>query len=130
MCVCVCVCVCVCACVPVSVCSCVCACVCVFVYVFLFLSVCEFLCVCVYVMRLTLPRVRQGRGRMAYANGDVYDGEWLEDVRAGAGVLTLANGAHHRVHRGRQHMRDCSSALVVARSGGLLEGMEGGGRLT
>lgn len=31
-------------------------------------------------------------GRYKFANGDVYEGEYLDDVRHGKGKLTLANG--------------------------------------
>ena len=28
---------------------------------------------------------------MYYANGDIYEGEWLDDMRHGKGMLRLAN---------------------------------------
>jgi len=30
-----------------------------------------------------------GEGKMLYQNGDVYQGEWWDDVRAGNGVITF-----------------------------------------
>jgi hypothetical protein len=35
---------------------------------------------------------RQGNGRFLAANGDCYDGEWLDDEWNGSGVLTLTSG--------------------------------------
>jgi len=35
-----------------------------------------------------------GRGRMIYANGDVYEGEWLEGKRHGTGTLTSLEGTY------------------------------------
>jgi hypothetical protein len=32
-----------------------------------------------------------GRGRLIYANGDVYEGEWKDDKKHGNGILTLQN---------------------------------------
>lgn len=32
---------------------------------------------------------RNGRGRCEYHTGEVYDGEWKDDVRAGAGDETI-----------------------------------------
>ncbi|MBQ7226600.1 MAG: AAA family ATPase [Clostridia bacterium] len=31
---------------------------------------------------------RHGKGKMVYANGDIYEGEWVDDVRSGQGTLT------------------------------------------
>jgi len=30
---------------------------------------------------------REGKGLMTYANGEVYDGQWLDDLRHGYGIL-------------------------------------------
>eukprot|EP00602_Paraphysomonas_sp_CaronLab_P007983 CAMPEP_0185034708 /NCGR_PEP_ID=MMETSP1103-20130426/24814_1 /TAXON_ID=36769 /ORGANISM="Paraphysomonas bandaiensis, Strain Caron Lab Isolate" /LENGTH=656 /DNA_ID=CAMNT_0027571469 /DNA_START=198 /DNA_END=2168 /DNA_ORIENTATION=+ len=36
--------------------------------------------------------VRQGRGKMTFADGTVYEGEWVEDRQEGNGTLTSADG--------------------------------------
>ena len=36
--------------------------------------------------------MRHGQGSFTWANGDVYEGEWKEDVCDGKGVLITANG--------------------------------------
>jgi len=35
---------------------------------------------------------RHGSGRLEYFNGNVYDGEWMEDMRHGRGTLTYFSG--------------------------------------
>ncbi|TMW56925.1 hypothetical protein Poli38472_002850 [Pythium oligandrum] len=35
------------------------------------------------------------RGRLKYANGDIYDGEWANGKRHGKGILTFANGSSY-----------------------------------
>lgn len=37
--------------------------------------------------------VRQGQGRLVYSNGDVYEGSWEGDHRNGSGCCTYASGA-------------------------------------
>lgn len=36
-----------------------------------------------------------GRGKMYYLNGDVYEGEWLEDCREGYGEVGFADGGRY-----------------------------------
>ena len=36
---------------------------------------------------------KEGRGKITYRNGNVYDGEWKKNKRDGNGILTHANGA-------------------------------------
>ena len=35
---------------------------------------------------------KHGNGKMTYANGNVYDGQWLKDKKDGKGTMTYANG--------------------------------------
>ena len=39
--------------------------------------------------------VKTGKGRMAYGNGDIYEGDWDEDKRSGKGSLHYANGDYY-----------------------------------
>jgi DNA polymerase III epsilon subunit family exonuclease len=39
---------------------------------------------------------RHGRGIQKFANGDCYDGDWIEDIRNGHGVYTWANGNQYK----------------------------------
>lgn len=34
---------------------------------------------------------KQGAGTYTYANGDVYQGQWLEDLKHGSGTYTYAS---------------------------------------
>ena len=36
--------------------------------------------------------------RHEYGNGDMYEGDWVDDVRSGLGVLTMANGDRYEGH--------------------------------
>jgi radial spoke head protein 1 len=36
---------------------------------------------------------RQGKGTYSYVNGDIYDGEWENDVKQGQGTYTYACGS-------------------------------------
>jgi hypothetical protein len=47
--------------------------------------------------------VRDGRGILMYANGNVYEGEWKDSVRDGRGILMYANGD---VYEGKYDVRD------------------------
>jgi hypothetical protein len=47
----------------------------------------------VYVGFVKTGNVRDGRGTMTYANGDVYEGKWSVNKRHGQGKMTYANGA-------------------------------------
>ena len=40
--------------------------------------------------------VRSGKGRYVWANGDVYEGEWKNDMPDGEGLLTLKDGSRYR----------------------------------
>jgi hypothetical protein len=40
----------------------------------------------------SLSGKRHGKGRMAYQNGDIYEGEWKNDLREGKGKNIYANG--------------------------------------
>jgi hypothetical protein len=37
-------------------------------------------------------KLKEGRGRFEYKNGDIYEGEWKNDQREGKGVYTFQNG--------------------------------------
>ena len=49
-----------------------------------------------------INNLRDGRGRCEYHTGEVYDGEWKDDVRAGAGDETIPrddlNGSSKGLH--------------------------------
>jgi hypothetical protein len=36
--------------------------------------------------------IKHGQGTMTYANGDIYEGQWIDDRRYGQGTMTYANG--------------------------------------
>ena len=36
--------------------------------------------------------LREGKGKMYYSNGNVYEGEWKNDRREGNGILYFCNG--------------------------------------
>lgn len=36
--------------------------------------------------------MKHGKGKLTYANGDSYEGEWVRDTKHGKGTFTLANG--------------------------------------
>ncbi len=38
-------------------------------------------------------KIRQGRGRLTYINGDIYEGEWSNNLRHGKGILKGADGS-------------------------------------
>ena len=39
---------------------------------------------------------KEGKGKMTYSNGDVYDGEWKYDRRNGLGTLFFKNGSQYK----------------------------------
>jgi hypothetical protein len=39
---------------------------------------------------------RHGKGTMAYASGDKYTGDWLNDVKTGAGIYIFATGNRYK----------------------------------
>jgi len=41
----------------------------------------------------------QGEGRMIYANGDIYEGQWHEGKRNGYGALTKYNLNEYKLNR-------------------------------
>jgi len=44
-------------------------------------------------MRLEGPnQLKEGTGKMTYANGDIYDGQWLDNKKNGLGKMTYAAG--------------------------------------
>ena len=64
-------------------------------------------------------RVRAGWGKLTYASGDVYVGEWQEDLRWGEGTLTYANGD---VFKGRWRKGNRSSGRLDFKNGDYYEG--------
>ena len=50
-------------------------------------------------------KVRHGRGRMIFENGEVYEGEWVDDTRSGDGMHTYADGGVYtgRWQEGKKH---------------------------
>ena len=66
--------------------------------------------------------LKHGHGKMVYANGDVYEGDWMDDQRAGLGVLTLGACLDFD---GRARASPCSRRLgcvCVAANGDTYEG--------
>ena len=47
-----------------------------------------------YVGELTAGQ-KNGKGKMVFGNGSIYEGEWKDDKRNGEGVLTLPNGVKY-----------------------------------
>ncbi len=48
---------------------------------------------------------KHGTGRIEYANGDVYEGEWRFDVPEGAGTITYKKGGRYegQWHEAKRH---------------------------
>ena len=40
---------------------------------------------------------RQGKGKIDYANGEKYIGDWITDIRTGKGVYICANGDRYEM---------------------------------
>jgi hypothetical protein len=40
---------------------------------------------------------KHGKGKMKYANGNNYTGDWVDDIITGQGILIFANGDRYEI---------------------------------
>lgn len=65
--------------------------------------------------------MKSGWGRMYYANGDIYEGEWSNDKRHGNGMLRLANDNRYE-GEWKNDMKNGHGKYFFLNKGQLLEG--------
>jgi len=65
---------------------------------------------------------KNGKGKMKYANGDIYEGKWKDDKITGLGKMTFANGDVLQITKRAQKQSEFDSGIMTCKNGDIIEG--------